>query len=281
MAVNQFGVEMDQYAPNENNIFSRAGNWFKDKWDNFKMPSGQDITDSYGQNQGTSILAGTETPDAPSLNIQNPLSGLKGKIAENNQFLSQQNNQGGAVDYTGPQNLDYSGETPGGVMDNSAGDTMSLMSMGAKGDKQFDSSNFLNANNQNMQTSDFSNTAYSAKDMASIDANMAAEAQEPTFDNLMAKTTNSMNNQVGTDVGIAETIATEQDLMGGNEENGQTDLTLEDELLTQEANEEEIEEPGQSGFKKVFGGIGTGLSGAGDSLLKSGGFQYGSIFGDR
>ena len=278
MAVNQFGVEMDQYAPNENNIFSRAGNWFKDKWDNFKMPSGQDITDSYGQNQGTSILAGTETPDAPSLNIQNPLSGLKGKIAENNQFLSQQNNQGGAVDYTGPQNLDYSGETPGGVMDSSAGDTMSLMSMGAEGDKQFDSSNFLNANNQNMQTSDFSNTAYSAKDMASIDANMAAEAQEPTFDNLMAKTTNSMNNQVGTDVGIAETIATEQDLMGGNEENGQTDLTLEDELLTQEANEGEIEEPGQSGFKKVFGGIGTGLSGAGDSLLKSGGFQYRDLF---
>ena len=116
--------------------------------------------------------------------------------------------------------------------------------------------------------------------MASIDANMAAEAKEPQFDSLMSKTMKSMNNQVGTDLGIGETVATDQDLMGQNEELGQTDLTLNDELLTKEASDGE-EEPEEGGFSKALGGIGKGLSGAGESLLKSGGFQYGSIFGDR
>ena len=59
MAENQFGVEQGQYAPNEQNIFSRGWDWLSSK-----IPSGQDVTDMYGENKGQSILQGTKpTPD--------------------------------------------------------------------------------------------------------------------------------------------------------------------------------------------------------------------------
>ena len=266
----------------EPDIFERAGGWFKDKWDkvkNFKTEPKQATGNSMYTPGGYGVQ-NMKGGGGIDLNLSNAFSDLKNKVAENNKLVAQKANQGGTPDYTGPQNLDYSGQTPGGVVNETADDSMNLLNMGIKGDKTFDSSNILSSGNEFVEASDYSDTAYSPADMASIDANMAAEAKEPQFDSLMAKTMKSMNNQVGTDLGFGENVAADQNLMGQNEENGQTDLTLEDELLTKEAGEGE-EEPEEGGFSKALGGIGKGLSSAGDSLIKSGGFQYGNIFGDR
>lgn len=65
MSVNQFGVDMSQYAPNEQNIFNRGWNFLKGS-----LPSGQDITDAYGQNEGEgSILQGTKERPGYDINL--------------------------------------------------------------------------------------------------------------------------------------------------------------------------------------------------------------------
>ena len=63
MELNQFGVDMSQYAPNEENIFNRGWNFLKGAF-----PSGDEITKLYGENEGEgSVLAGTK--ESPSYNI--------------------------------------------------------------------------------------------------------------------------------------------------------------------------------------------------------------------
>ena len=56
--INEFGVDMTQYAPNENNIFNRTWQWLQDT-----MPSGDDITETYGESTGGSIREGGDIPD--------------------------------------------------------------------------------------------------------------------------------------------------------------------------------------------------------------------------
>jgi hypothetical protein len=71
MAKNQFGVEQGQYAPNEQNIFRRGALGF---YNAFKsLPTGQDITNQYGQGGQGSILAGTKATPAGGT-IPNPFA---------------------------------------------------------------------------------------------------------------------------------------------------------------------------------------------------------------
>lgn len=144
------------------------------------------------------------------------------------------------------------------------GDANNLYDRALEGNKQFDTGSFLNNPNQNRQANDWSDTSYSHQEMLeSADENVS-----PT---------------INRDIPSLDTVhpITNENL---SEDLGETDLTLEDELLSKEAGYGKASEK-KPEFKNLFqgllGGIGKGFSEAGKGLLSGDAGQYKNIFSNE